>query len=63
MMSLTCLGVVRMSRDMIMELIMTDLPEPVVPATSMWGILEMSAMTGRPEESRPMATSRGPPEA
>ena len=48
---------------MIIELIMTDLPEPVVPATSMCGILEMSAMTGLPAESRPMATSREPPVA
>ena len=50
-----------MSRDMIMELMRTDLPDPVVPATSMCGILAMLVTTGLPAESRPMATSRGPP--
>ena len=46
---------------MIMELIITDLPEPVVPATSMWGIFARSATTGLPPESLPTATSSGPP--
>ena len=63
MMSLTCLGVERINSDITMELIMTDLPEPVVPATSMCGIFAMSATTGFPAESRPMATSSGPPVA
>ena len=31
----------------------TDLPEPVVPATSRWGILARSAVTGSPRTSTP----------
>ena len=34
----------------------TDLPEPVVPAMSRWGIFARSAMTGWPAMSRPSAT-------
>ena len=36
-----------------MALIPTDLPEPVVPATSTWGILARSATTGLPTMSLP----------
>ncbi|MNT80832.1 hypothetical protein D3C72_2203540 [compost metagenome] len=43
------------SRDRIMALIPTDLPEPVVPAISRWGILARSATTGLPAMSLPSA--------
>ena len=36
-----------------MQLMHTDLPEPVVPETSRWGILLISNMTGRPDTSQP----------
>jgi len=38
-----------------MVLMATDLPEPVVPATSRWGILARSAMTGSPPIVLPSA--------
>jgi len=37
----------------------TDLPAPVVPATSRWGILARSATIGRPLMSLPRARVRG----
>ena len=37
------------------ELMQTDLPEPVDPAMSRWGILEMSASVTLPAMSRPSA--------
>ena len=42
-----------------MALTPTDLPDPVVPATSRWGILPRSATTGSPEMSWPSARVRG----
>ncbi len=46
--------------DRIMALMPTDLPEPVVPATSTCGILARSATTGLPSMSlpRPMVSRR-----
>ena len=41
-----------------MELMQTDLPEPVVPAISICGILAMSPMTGLPVMSLPTAKDR-----
>ena len=41
--------------DRIMQLTPTDLPEPVVPATSKWGILAKLAITGAPAMSLPIA--------
>lgn len=46
------------SRLMMKELIHTDLPEPVEPAMSRWGILDRSAMAMAPPISRPSATVR-----
>ena len=43
------------SREMIMELVQTDLPEPVVPAMSRCGIRAMSPITFRLEMSLPTA--------
>ncbi len=43
----------------IMALSATDLPEPVVPATSKCGILARFATTGRPEMLLPSARVRG----
>ena len=45
--------------DRIMALTPTDLPEPVVPATSRCGILARSANTGRPPMSWPSARVTG----
>ena len=42
-----------------MALMLTDLPEPVVPATSRCGILPMSAITGTPAMSLPRARVSG----
>ena len=50
-----------MSIDITIALSRTDLPEPVVPATSKWGRLARSTTIGLPSESRPKAHSRGPP--
>jgi hypothetical protein len=41
-----------------MALMATDLPEPVAPATSTWGILARSTTTGLPLMSLPMARVR-----
>ncbi len=43
----------------ISALIATDLPEPVVPATSTWGILAKSATAGLPEISLPKEIAMG----
>ena len=40
-------------------LMQTDLPEPVAPAISTWGIFAISAMTGAPEMPLPSATAVG----
>jgi hypothetical protein len=37
----TCSGVERMSTEVMMQLIALDLPAPVVPATSMCGVVEI----------------------
>ena len=42
--------------DRIIVLIATDLPEPVVPAISRWGILARLAITGSPAMSLPRAS-------
>ncbi|PWC78740.1 hypothetical protein TSH64_32060 [Azospirillum sp. TSH64] len=42
-------------------LIATDLPEPVVPATSRWGKRARSATTGWPPMSLPSASASLPP--
>ena len=59
MISRTCSGVVRYSRLHTMALMHTDLPLPVAPAMSRWGILLKSHSTGDPAMSLPSATSRG----
>src|SRR5471030_1815830 len=46
------------SSDKIVALMPTDLPEPVVPATSKCGILARSATIGLPAMSLPRATVR-----
>ncbi|MNT73464.1 hypothetical protein D3C72_2121720 [compost metagenome] len=48
-------GVALYSIDRIIALMATDLPEPVVPATSTCGILARSADTGWPAMSLPSA--------
>ncbi len=45
---------------MIMAFTSTDLPEPVVPAMSTWGIFARSCTMAWPSTSSPMATCRGP---
>ena len=42
---------------MIMELVQTDLPEPVAPAIIIWGSRAMSPMTALPAISRPTANA------
>ena len=44
---------------MIIALTPTDLPEPVVPATSKWGILARSTTTGLPAMSLPKERVKG----
>ena len=61
MMKRTSEGVARMRMDMIMALMDTDLPEPVVPPMSRWGIFARSEMMSWPSTSLPMAISSGPP--
>ena len=43
------------SRDKIIVLIQTDLPDPVVPAISKWGIEDKSPTIGLPEIFLPKA--------
>src|SRR3546814_2272763 len=45
--------------DRIIAFTPTDLPEPVVPATSRWGIFARSVMTGLPPMSWPRARVTG----
>ena len=52
---LTSLGFALYSIETIIELIHTDLPEPVVPAISIWGILDMSPTHTSPAASFPSA--------
>ena len=42
-----------------MEFMQDDLPDPVAPEMSTWGISARLTMTARPAMSRPMATSSG----
>ena len=56
MMNRTSSGVDLYSRLTISELVHTDLPEPVVPAISRWGIFATSQYTASPEISRPRPT-------
>ena len=42
-----------------MQLIPLDLPAPVAPAISRWGVVEMSRNTARPAMSLPIATCNG----
>ena len=55
----TCSGVERMSTEVMMQLIALDLPAPVVPATSMCGVVEIFKNTERPAMSLPTPTSSG----
>ena len=55
MMRRTSSGVALYSREVMMELVHTDLPEPVVPAMSRWGILAMLPTMGLPPMSLPTA--------
>ena len=57
--SFTCSGVVRMSSDVMMQLMPLDLPAPVVPAMSRCGVVARLRNTDRPAMSLPTATSRG----
>ena len=54
--SLTCAGVVRYRRLIIIALMATDLPDPVEPAISTCGIDARSAVTMRPLMSLPIAS-------
>ena len=47
-MSLTCSGVLRMSTEVMIELMQDDFPAPVAPEIRMWGISARLAMTARP---------------
>ena len=60
MMKRTSAGVARMRMDMIMAFTDTDLPDPVVPPMSRWGIFARSDTMERPSTSLPMATCKGP---
>ena len=57
--SRTWSGVLRISIDVTMQLMQLDLPAPVAPATSRWGIVDRFIITARPAMSRPTATSSG----
>ena len=52
-------GVTRIMIDVRIELRQLDLPAPVWPAISTWGIVARSTMTDRPLMSRPTPTSSG----
>ncbi len=52
-------GVCLKSRAAMMLLMHTDLPDPVAPAMSRWGMAARSAATGAPETLRPMAIRNG----
>ena len=55
----SCSGELRKSRDTTSEWIVTDLPEPVVPAISACGIFAILAKCAFPVISLPRATSKG----
>ena len=57
--SLTSSGLERNSRLMMMLLTQTDLPLPVLPAMSRWGILHRSATWATPAMSLPSAIPIG----
>ena len=52
-------GVARVRIEVSTELMHEDLPEPVAPDTSTWGISARLTITARPAMSRPSATSSG----
>jgi hypothetical protein len=54
MMKRTSSGVALKRRLMIIELTLTDFPEPVVPAMRRWGMRARSAAKGIPSMSLPM---------
>ena len=54
MMKRTSSGVDEKRMLVIIPFTATDLPEPVVPATSKWGILAKFTLTGAPLVSLPM---------
>src|SRR5450756_1438765 len=49
----TSSGVARIMTEVMRELTNLDLPEPVAPATSRWGILATLAITNPPSTSLP----------
>ncbi len=53
-------GVVRISSDVMMQLMPLDLPAPVAPAISRCGVVARSRNTALPAMSLPTATSSGP---
>ena len=55
----TSCGVARISTDTTIELIQLDLPAPVAPATSKWGIFVKLAQTKPPSTSLPSALTIG----
>ena len=59
MISFMLLGELRYRSDEIKVFVITDLPEPVVPAIRRCGILPKSATTARPEISFPTAKVNG----
>ena len=57
--SLTSSGLERNSKLMMMLLTQTDLPLPVLPAMSRWGILHRSDTCATPAMSLPSAMPKG----
>ena len=57
--SRTWSGVARIKMEVISELMHEDLPVPVAPEISTWGIWARLTRTARPAMSRPSATSSG----
>ena len=55
----TSSGVERISSEVTIELMKLDLPEPVAPATSRWGIFARLATTKPPSTSLPSPTTSG----
>ena len=55
----TSSGVDRISSELTIELMKLDLPEPVAPATSRWGIFARLATTKPPSTSLPRPTTSG----
>ena len=55
----TCSGVERIRIDVMIELMHDDLPAPVWPAMSRWGMVARFISTEVPEMSRPTPTSSG----